>query len=246
MVESYLFPGGHVNGESAGSSEPAGRGSPTAPRPSSSTITETSQPVLDVLSTLTQEIHRLGSAITSIAPATGVPNDPRQVNGGSNLSADDRGDDGRTSKRRRTDDGPYTAHQRTPNSEHEDQQDEVLSDSFYGHRLTALLREFFNRVQPWLPILHLTRFAERAADGHQKPKILIILHAINFVALRFVVDEDGTPLPPEYVARQVKISRDHVLLTAMSSLSIENLQALTIVAFSDVRVQLSWDLTGSS
>ena len=105
--------------------------------------------------------------------------------------------------------------------------------------MTSLMKEFCDRVQPWLPILPLTRFPEQVADAAQKPNVLIILHAINVVALRFVVGVDGARLSPEYVARQVKRSRDHVLVTAMSSLSIENLQALTIVAFSDASLPIS-------
>lgn len=97
-----------------------------------------------------------------------------------------------------------------------------------------LLDEYLERIQPWLPLLHHTRFSERVADASQRPKTLIVLHAINVAVLRFVTDEDGVPLSPSYVARHVKRSRDHVVLAAMSGLSIENLQALTIVAFSDV------------
>lgn len=66
-----------------------------------------------------------------------------------------------------------------------------------------------------------------------------MFHAIQVAALRFITDKDGGQLSPDFVRREVKRSRDHVILTAMGGLSVENLQALTIVAFVDVSWYLS-------
>ncbi|KAH6689798.1 hypothetical protein F5X68DRAFT_254373 [Plectosphaerella plurivora] len=255
-VEAYLFAGGQsqslANDESLGNTDsrsqpPPPRSPIPAARPPSSAIAETSQPVLDVLSKLTQEIHRLGSAITSVAPAAGTQTAMQDASPSHHDSTCDQGEEGRVSKRRRTGDGSHAPHLRAPQWENESERGDGTGP-FDDRRVRELLQEFFERIQPWLPILHHTRFPERVADISQRPQILIILHAINVAALRFVTDEEGVPLPADYVTRQVKRSRDHVLLTAMSGLSIENLQALTIVAFSDIgngESEKAWALIGS-
>lgn len=114
-----------------------------------------------------------------------------------------------------------------------------FSEPAQSERLERLLYAFCDRVQPWLPIFHIARFPEQARDPTQRRRLAIMFHAIQVAALRFITDKDGGQLSPDFVRREVKRSRDHVILTAMGGLSVENLQALTIVAFVDVSWYLS-------
>lgn len=93
---------------------------------------------------------------------------------------------------------------------------------------------FFNRVQPWVPTLHIKRFPKLLEDPVQQKKKSVVLHAIQVATLRHLRNSDDTPLDSDYVAQEVKRSRDYVVLSAMDGLSVENLQALILVAFSDV------------
>jgi len=56
-----------------------------------------------------------------------------------------------------------------------------------------------------------------------------------FAALRFVT-QDGKPLDADYVKDKTSKSRTVVVLNAMERLTVENLQALTILAFTEVSI----------
>ncbi len=83
-------------------------------------------------------------------------------------------------------------------------------------------------------MLHDTQFRHRLHDPDDFPRLLVVLHAMVVAALRFV-DVDRSSLSLHDVERQVDKSRKIVLLNAMDQLSVENLQALIIIAFNDVR-----------
>ncbi|KAL2861956.1 hypothetical protein BJX68DRAFT_273974 [Aspergillus pseudodeflectus] len=113
--------------------------------------------------------------------------------------------------------------------------------------VAALLDAYFDIIHPWIPILHEVRFRSRIAHNPEREACGIILHAILVAALRFV-DLKGLiglgPIPQDEVAR----SRDYVVLNAMADLRLENLQALIIVAFTDIgqgETSKAWPTIGS-
>ena len=102
--------------------------------------------------------------------------------------------------------------------------------------LQAIVNAYFLTVQPWIPVLHETQFRRRMHDADQRPQLTCILHAMVVVAARYVQDvqELDRSVDHDTLLRLAQRSRGHVLLHAMDSLSVENLQALIIVAFHNV------------
>jgi hypothetical protein len=100
--------------------------------------------------------------------------------------------------------------------------------------LEEIINTYFVTVQPWIPLLHETQFRMRMHDPDQLPRLVVILHAMVVAAARFV-QPVSCSLSSEDIELMTKKSRNIVLLNAMDSLSVENLQALVIIAFNDVR-----------
>lgn len=99
--------------------------------------------------------------------------------------------------------------------------------------LENIVTAYFINIQPWIPILHETRFRARVHDPEQRTRLIIVIHAIIVAAIRFARPE-AHGLSATDVESQTRSSRSVVVLNAMDSLSVENLQALTIIAFDDV------------
>ena len=106
---------------------------------------------------------------------------------------------------------------------------------------TALLEDivtvYFEVIQPWIPILHETRFRNRLRDRDQLSSLLVVIHGMIVSAVRFTHPETHGLSAVELDA-MVNRSRSIVLLNAMDSLAVENLQALIMIAFSDVSSML--------
>lgn len=102
--------------------------------------------------------------------------------------------------------------------------------------LDDIITTYFINVQPWIPILHETRFRARVHDPEQWNRLVIVIHAIVVAAIRFAHPE-AHGLSATDVAFHTRTSRNIVVLNAMDSLSVENLQALTIIAFDDVSIK---------
>lgn len=93
-----------------------------------------------------------------------------------------------------------------------------------------IINTYFDAIQPWIPMLHETQFRRRVHDQEELPHLLVVLHAMVVAALRFV-DSRLSPLEIETITAR---SRNTVVLTSMDGLSVENSQALIIIAFNDV------------
>jgi hypothetical protein len=102
-----------------------------------------------------------------------------------------------------------------------------------GDLLHAIVRAYFSFIQPWIPILHEDQFRRQLYDGTQLDRIKLLLHAIVVAAIRYV-NQDIADLTPEETELWTENSRRTVITLAMNSLTVESLQALTIIAFSDV------------
>jgi hypothetical protein len=100
----------------------------------------------------------------------------------------------------------------------------------FPHLLQTVIEVYFDVVQHWIPFLHRTRFQSRMADAQERPKLEILLHAIVTVTLR-LIDTTGLGMSQAEIDQKIQASRNYVLLRSMDSLSVENLQALIIIAF---------------
>ncbi|CCF41954.1 hypothetical protein CH063_12076, partial [Colletotrichum higginsianum] len=113
--------------------------------------------------------------------------------------------------------------------------------------LEDVINVYFNIIQPWIPILHETQFRRRVHDPEQLPRLVVVLHAMVVAALRYVDSPETRPSAQE-VERRALRSRNIVILNAMDQLSVENLQALVILAFNDIGngdASKAWSVVGS-
>lgn len=97
--------------------------------------------------------------------------------------------------------------------------------------MTELVSFYFVNIHPWIPILHVTRFWERMQSPDERPRISCILHAIIAVCVRFSQSKELDTGTKASVAEQ---SRKRVILASTDCYSVENLQALIIIAFETV------------
>ncbi|KAF2621348.1 hypothetical protein BU25DRAFT_482929 [Macroventuria anomochaeta] len=105
--------------------------------------------------------------------------------------------------------------------------------------LEPILTAYFAHVHPWIPMIHQGRFFERLGDETQRDQLLIILHAMVLAASKLV---------PGAAMHVCAHTRNWVICSAMNSLSLENLQALIILAFNDFgdgNAEKAWSIIGS-
>jgi hypothetical protein len=105
--------------------------------------------------------------------------------------------------------------------------------------LEVIVETYFSKVQPWIPFLHMPTFRTRLKDQRERAKIKVLLHAIVSSTMKHLKPVDFV-IDQAEVRRQVRVSRNVVTLHAMGSLSVENLQALIVLAFDYVSYLLSW------
>lgn len=98
-----------------------------------------------------------------------------------------------------------------------------------------IISVYFNSIQPWIPVLHETQFRRQMHMPDRRRRLIVVLHGMVVAALRFV-DNVGKRLSGSEMENMISRSRNTVILTAMDCLSVENLQGLIIVAFTDVRM----------
>lgn len=101
--------------------------------------------------------------------------------------------------------------------------------------LEAVVEAHFQTVHHWIPILHETRFRAKFKDPVERQKLSILLHALLSASIKYV-DFEEFGMSVHDVARQIRVSQGTVMSHAMESLSIENTQALVIIAFDYVRI----------
>lgn len=96
--------------------------------------------------------------------------------------------------------------------------------------LDPIIDIHFRTVHHWVPILHEARFLAKLADPDERNRLAVLLHSIVAVAIKYL-DVDKVQLSRSGVETQIKLSRKIVMLHAMQSVSIENIQALIFLAF---------------
>lgn len=92
--------------------------------------------------------------------------------------------------------------------------------------MEAIIAAYFEHVHPWIPMVHQARFRSRL-NSSERPKLEVILHAMTIAASKFV---QTITLPFDSIKR----IRTWVVMEAMDRISLESLQALTILAFTDI------------
>ncbi|KAI2950735.1 transcriptional regulator family: Fungal Specific TF [Aspergillus niger] len=121
-----------------------------------------------------------------------------------------------------------------------------LANSLPDIVLNELVDFYFVNIHPWIPILHVKRFRERMRSPEERGHINCILHAIISVCARFSQNgPNGDTLNLKEIAKK---SRQEVILQSTETFSVENLQALVIVAFETInrgRGPSSWSIIGS-
>lgn len=188
-----------------------------------------SAPVVEALSTLAQEIRKL-SSVFSHQPRPPLSACPRQED----LEEDGPGHS-RPSKRRRSN---GTSTETISNYHHDsnitlDDSQDSLEDLPPQSLLPAVLGSYFQRIQPWIAIVHEADFRVKLQKPGGFKHLSVIIHAMTVAALHFTPWQ-GHLLSAAEVASQQKKSRKLVILTAIDELSVENLQSLIILAFTDV------------
>ncbi|KAJ0416895.1 fungal-specific transcription factor domain-containing protein [Aspergillus carlsbadensis] len=112
--------------------------------------------------------------------------------------------------------------------------------------LTQLVEFYFQNIHHWIPILHVRRFRHQIQSREGRDSAIYILYALIAVCIRFVNDPR---IPDEdRKARVAESCRQKVVLCSMESFSVENLQALVIIAFDTIargRGPSSWSVVGS-
>lgn len=113
--------------------------------------------------------------------------------------------------------------------------------------LFELVEVYFRLIHPWIPMLHVRNFRQRMKDPSQRGQMTTICHAIVSICARFS-DDARLGRDSEARAQKAKRSRDAVILQSMQSFSVENLQALIIIAFDTIgsgRSPSAWSVVGS-
>tara|TARA_R110002060_G_scaffold33760_7_gene44606 strand:- start:1433 stop:2632 length:1200 start_codon:yes stop_codon:yes gene_type:complete len=153
-------------------------------------------------------------------------------------------DDGSQRKRRRLDtDGHFD----TQTSFDLGEVDDLLSSLPKPAILDLVVDKYFHVLQHWIPFLHQGRFERHLRNPMKKERNAVVLHAITCATLRFVKSDDHG-ISDQDVFNRVRQSRQIVMLTALSRPSMENLQALIIIAFDHIGrgdVDKAWSLIGS-
>ncbi|KAL7920251.1 sugar transporter domain-containing protein [Trichoderma austrokoningii] len=113
--------------------------------------------------------------------------------------------------------------------------------------LEAVVEAHFQTVHHWVPILHETRFRAKFKDPMERQKLPVLLHALLSASIKYV-DFENFGMSIQDVAKQIRVSRRAVMSHAMESLSIQNTQALVIIAFDYMgsgHIAKTWPIIGS-
>lgn len=194
-------------------------------RPKSQSPWEDARDSLHQISTsLSRDFERLAA---TLAPS--AKDHPRTLVTDSPVSESNADQGSRPPKRRRT-------NHATPVWGWDWEKEENLLNSLPCRRLMDVaINRFCSIDHPWVPFLHLTRFRDlHLSDAVTPLEQTIILHAILFTVMKHITEAEAGISRSE-MDHQVQVSRNVVMLTAMDGLTIENIQALIIIAFEHVR-----------
>ncbi|KAJ6003098.1 hypothetical protein N7451_005645 [Penicillium sp. IBT 35674x] len=191
--------------------------------------------IRDVVSSLMEEWRSNNSRQDETRPRS--PIEGILVNEASQPRTSTTAPDNRTSRKRRRQELPD---QREPSG----QSAYLPSDNL----VNAVLDAYFSAVHPFIPIIHEMLFRSRLRDPAERPKLIVVLHAMMVSALRYVANER---LAKEWITQHpdaLHRSREYVLLSNMNDMTVENIQALIIIAFvhiGDGNAKKAWPTIGT-
>ncbi|KAL4791613.1 fungal-specific transcription factor domain-containing protein [Aspergillus venezuelensis] len=113
--------------------------------------------------------------------------------------------------------------------------------------MTRLVEFYFDNIHHWIPILHIHRFRQQIKSREGRGRAVYVLYAIIAACIRFV--QDPALADEERKSAVAEKCRREVVLHSMESFSVENLQALVIIAFDTIaqgRGPSSWSVVGST
>ncbi|KAK5164269.1 uncharacterized protein LTR77_009963 [Saxophila tyrrhenica] len=140
------------------------------------------------------------------------------ANNGAHTSSESHDFHSRPAKRRRLDQPTEQFHDRTG------------FDDLPPHNvMLAVMTKYFGTCHHWIPTVHERRFRARLKDNDAR-SLTVVLHAMVATSMKHI-DHDALSLSNEEVRRYVLRSTSVVASTALESLSIENCQALILLAF---------------
>ncbi|KAH8705734.1 putative C6 transcription factor [Talaromyces proteolyticus] len=124
----------------------------------------------------------------------------------------------------------------------------TLSDHDLPSReiMNELVEFYFANVHHWIPILHVKKFRLQIQTSEGWESATQILHAIVATCICLVKCVDVGSY--ETRVQMAAVSRQKVILSSMESFSVENLQALVIIAFNTIgsgRGPSAWSIVGS-
>ncbi|KAF2652504.1 hypothetical protein K491DRAFT_663631 [Lophiostoma macrostomum CBS 122681] len=109
-----------------------------------------------------------------------------------------------------------------------------------------LVTLYFQQIHPWIPVLHISNFQQQLKDPIERGKLSTVLLAIVSVSLR--LDNGDYRRTITDLKGRCLTYRHAVILRSMETFSVQNLQALVIVAFDIIgsgRGPSAWSVVGS-
>lgn len=99
--------------------------------------------------------------------------------------------------------------------------------------IDIIVRTYFSHIHPWIPMLHLDIFPQKLRTAAGLLKLRVVVHAISLAVEPHLPSGEGSSMfDSTWPAGRV---REWVVTKALENVSLEGLQALIIVAFTDVR-----------
>lgn len=108
-----------------------------------------------------------------------------------------------------------------------------LDEEFLPRYLVdRLMTIYFDIIHPWIPILHMSRFQRQIQDPQLRQRLMTVIHAILSITIRF---SDDSVIQDEQIRKKLSyMYRQNVIMRSMEIFSLENVQALVIIAFDSV------------
>lgn len=110
---------------------------------------------------------------------------------------------------------------------------DVSTHFLAGPRLEALLDAYFTNVHPWIPMVHMMTFRRKLQGRDEAAEAPLLLYAMLAAVFPLLNVSEGR-LSADRIEREVERLKSTVITRATNSITVENLQALIIVAFTHV------------
>ncbi|KAL4767111.1 fungal-specific transcription factor domain-containing protein [Aspergillus nidulans var. acristatus] len=113
--------------------------------------------------------------------------------------------------------------------------------------LSHVLEAYFIYIHPWTPVIHEGRLRRRLLEDSDREKLHLLIQSMILVTRPYIEDTE-TASHLATLINDSENTRDWLVSQAMKQPSVENLQALVIIASNDIgsgRAFQAWPLVGS-